>query len=274
MLDSQPEQQPPIVPPRLGDHDCHPCGPGLTEKVVGAAASTSEVCVGCGYDLAGRSLGETCPECGETIVENPFRGAWGDVAVRRRFKVGAWSLVVAAALVGSTFVVVLLHQSGVRGGLSFEVMDRILAVTAAGAVLGFLVAAVIFGLLRRTAVAVRVLALLLALALVSLLVIVVTRFWLLWSVGLPMIGACVAAMPALLARSSGSRLPREWILSIPVLAFTAVVVINLFPWWPRYPTQVAMLLAATGAVGIATGFLLLLWNFAVRAAVSRRSTHA
>lgn len=239
-----------------------------------AVNSTSQLCVACGYDLAGRAVGETCPECGETIVENPFRGAWGDLAVRRRFKAGAWSLVVAAALVGSTIVVVLLHQSGVRGGLSFEVMDRILAVTAAGAVVGFLVAAVIFGLLRRTAVAVRVLALLLALALVFLLVIVVTRFWLLWSVGLPMIGACIAAMPALLARSSGSRLPREWILSIPVLAFTAVVVINLFPWWPRYPTQVAVLLAATGAVGIAIGFLLLLWNFAVRAAVSLRSTHA
>jgi len=274
MLDSQPEQPPPIVPPRLAHHDCRPCGPRLTGKEVGAAAFTPEVCVGCGYDLAGRTLGETCPECGETIVRNPFRGAWGDLAVRRRFKAGAWSLVVAAALVGSTFVVVLLEPSGLRGGLSLEVIDRILAVTAAGAVLGFLVAAVIFGLLRRTAVAVRVLALLLALALVSLPVIVVTRFWLLWSVGLPMFGACIAAMPALLARSSGSRLPCGWVLSIPVLAFTAVVVINLFPWWPRDPTQVAVLLAATGAVGIAIGFLLLLWNFAVRAAVSRRSTHA
>jgi hypothetical protein len=273
MLDSQPEQQSPIVPPRLGDHDCHPCGPGLTGKAVGAAASTSEVCVGCGYDLAGRSLGETCPECGETIVQNPFRGAWGDVAVRRRFKVGAWSLVVAAALVGSTFIVALLQQSGVRGGLSFEVIDRILAVMAGGAVLGFLVAAVIFGLLRRTAVAVRVLALLLALALVFLLAIVVTQFWLLWLIGLPMIGACIAAMPALLARSSGSRLPCGWILSIPVLAFTAVVVMVLIPW-RRDPSQVVMLIAATGTVGIAIGFRLLLWNLAVRAAVSRRSTHA
>jgi len=55
-----------------------------------AAESTSRVCDGCGYDLAGRTLGEACSECGETIVQSPFRGAWRDASVRRRFAVGAW----------------------------------------------------------------------------------------------------------------------------------------------------------------------------------------
>jgi hypothetical protein len=62
------------------------------------AESASEVCVGCGYDLAGRTLGEVCPECGETIVQSPFRGAWRDVQARGRFVLGAGVLVCAGAI--------------------------------------------------------------------------------------------------------------------------------------------------------------------------------
>jgi DNA-directed RNA polymerase subunit RPC12/RpoP len=57
---------------------------------------TSYLCVACGHDLAGRAVGETCPECGGKIVENPFHGAWRDVTVRRRFKFGACARVVGA----------------------------------------------------------------------------------------------------------------------------------------------------------------------------------
>ena len=63
-----------------------------------AAESTSRVCVGCGYDLAGRTLGEACSECGETIVQSPFRGAWRDVQARGRFVLGAGVLVLAGAI--------------------------------------------------------------------------------------------------------------------------------------------------------------------------------
>ena len=65
---------------------------------------TSQLCVACGYDLAGRAIVATCPECGGRIVENPFRGAWRDVAVRRRFKFGAWALVVGAVQMLAEFL--------------------------------------------------------------------------------------------------------------------------------------------------------------------------
>lgn len=63
--------------------------PGVT-----AAATT---CDHCGYDLAGRAFGETCPECGALIEPSRFRGGWRNHRARRQFVVGAWLLFAAAA---------------------------------------------------------------------------------------------------------------------------------------------------------------------------------
>lgn len=47
-------------------------------------------CIPCGYDLAGRAVGERCPECGAPIPPMDLGGAWNDAVVRRRFAIGAW----------------------------------------------------------------------------------------------------------------------------------------------------------------------------------------
>ena len=54
-------------------------------------------CDHCGYDLAGRAFGETCPECGALIEPSRFRGGWRNHRARRQFVVGAWLLFAAAA---------------------------------------------------------------------------------------------------------------------------------------------------------------------------------
>ena len=47
-------------------------------------------CIPCGYDLAGRAVGERCPECGAPVPPMDLGGAWNDAVVRRRFAIGAW----------------------------------------------------------------------------------------------------------------------------------------------------------------------------------------
>jgi hypothetical protein len=116
-----------------------------------AANSASQSCVACGYDLAGRVLGETFPECGGTVVENPFRGAWQDVAVRRSFKFGAWALVVGAVLVAAALALVLRERlswfSGLPAtpGYASPVLEALLGVITLGAVPAFLIAVVVMG---------------------------------------------------------------------------------------------------------------------------------
>jgi|688.fasta_scaffold151899_2 hypothetical protein len=57
------------------------------------AEPTPEGCLACGYDLAGRAIGENCPECGARVVVNPFPDAWRPIATRRRLSIGAWIVV-------------------------------------------------------------------------------------------------------------------------------------------------------------------------------------
>ena len=59
-------------------------------------------CIPCGYDLAGRAVGERCPECGAPVPPMDLGGAWNDAVVRRRFAIGAWLFmaVVPAVLPG------------------------------------------------------------------------------------------------------------------------------------------------------------------------------
>ena len=55
-------------------------------------------CENCNYDLAGRRIGEECPECGRTIAPIRFGGRWIAARVRRRFRNAAWLMAVGAAL--------------------------------------------------------------------------------------------------------------------------------------------------------------------------------
>ena len=55
-------------------------------------------CENCSYDLAGRRIGEACPECGRTIAPIRFGGRWIAARVRRRFRNAAWLMAVGAAL--------------------------------------------------------------------------------------------------------------------------------------------------------------------------------
>ena len=55
-------------------------------------------CENCNYDLAGRRIGEACPECGRTIAPIRFGGRWIAARVRRRFRNAAWLMAVGAAL--------------------------------------------------------------------------------------------------------------------------------------------------------------------------------
>ena len=52
----------------------------------------------CEYDLAGRSVGERCPECGAMIAPSRFRGAWIDSWARRRFLLGTSVLIGISAV--------------------------------------------------------------------------------------------------------------------------------------------------------------------------------
>ena len=55
-------------------------------------------CENCNYDLAGRRIGDACPECGRTIAPIRFGGRWIAARVRRRFRNAAWLMAVGAAL--------------------------------------------------------------------------------------------------------------------------------------------------------------------------------
>jgi hypothetical protein len=237
---------------------------------------TSQLCVACGYDLAGRALGETCPECGGTVVENPFRGAWRDVAVRRRVKFGAWALVVGALLVAAALAVGLGASLSWFGGLpatpgyASPVLETLLGVIALGAVLALLVAAVSFGLLWRADGALPPLAALIASVGLLVLVVGLLGSWTLWAVGLPLIGAGIAAMPAALARSSGSQPSHGRAASVPSIAFVTVALMGVNSIWGDYWERPALLLSTIGALGIAVGFLYLLRDLDARSGSPRR----
>lgn len=70
----------------------------------------------CDYVLAGRSVGERCPECGAVIAPSRFRGAWADSWARRRFLLGASVFIGAAAVetirVGLQFVAQFFGSDG------------------------------------------------------------------------------------------------------------------------------------------------------------------
>lgn len=55
-------------------------------------------CFNCGYDLAGKSIGDACPECG--VVVDPVRidGPLGSPKTRRTLRIAAWCAMLAATL--------------------------------------------------------------------------------------------------------------------------------------------------------------------------------
>ena len=55
-------------------------------------------CFNCGYDLAGNSIGDACPECGVVVEPVRIDGPLGSPKTRRTLRIAAWCAMLAATL--------------------------------------------------------------------------------------------------------------------------------------------------------------------------------
>jgi len=227
-------------------------------------------CLACGYDTAGRSIGDSCPECGAVVVANPFRGAWRNAKVRRRFLRGSHCMVAATLLlgVGATIALLMmltrLDQYPVAMAVANGVFLGGLALLAASGVM--------FAFVWRAIVAVRVLVTLIALLFagyVGLSVALVLRLGL--SVTPEYAGACflllgaaIASSPIFLARSSGRAMRFAWVPLASSGALIAIAVMALtFSSWGRPYEEIAVALVMASQFGTAAGFRVLHRSIAV-----------
>lgn len=238
-------------------------------------------CLACGYDTAGRSVGDSCPECGAVVVANPFRGSWRSAKVRRRFVRGSRCMVAAMALTGLGAAVALLMMLTPLGRypMAMTVADWMwvggLALLAASAVL--------FAFVWRAIVAVRVLVTLIALlfaAFVGLSVAVTLRLGLnitpeFAGVCLSLLGAAIAALPSFLARSSGRATRFGWLPLVSSAALIAIAVMALtFSSWGRPYEEFATALVLASQFGTAASFSSLQRSIAVGLRQRKDAVHA
>jgi len=238
-------------------------------------------CLACGYDTAGRSVGDSCPECGAVVVANPFRGSWRSAKVRRRFVRGSRCMVAAMALTGLGAAVALLMMLTPLGRypMAMTVANWMwvggLALLAASAVL--------FAFVWRAIVAVRVLVTLIALlfaAFVGLSVAVTLRLGLnitpeFAGVCLSLLGAAIAALPSLLARSSGRATRFGWLPLVSSAALIAIAVMALtFSSWGRPYEEFATALVLASQFGTAASFSSLQRSIAVGLRDPKGAVHA
>jgi hypothetical protein len=78
-------------------------------------------CESCEYDIAGQSLGDACPECGNLIVPTRFAGAWCTPSGRRRFRMWVQVLLAGVALhtIAAAMVLLDLWNLGVPNSAVF-----------------------------------------------------------------------------------------------------------------------------------------------------------
>jgi predicted RNA-binding Zn-ribbon protein involved in translation (DUF1610 family) len=236
-------------------------------------------CLACGYDTAGRSVGDSCPECGAVVVANPFRGGWRSAKVRRRFLRGSRCMVVATALIGASIAGVLLimltplDQYPVTMTISTAMAFSGIAVLAASAVL--------LAFVWRAIVAGRVLVITIALLLASfvgssiapLLGIAPTMEFAgaIWS----LLGAAIAAAPIYLARSSGRPMRFRWLPFASSGALIAVAIMALtFSSWGRPYEEFATALVLASQFGTAASFSSLQRSIAVGFRQPKDAVHA
>jgi hypothetical protein len=243
-------------------------------------------CLACGYDLAGRSVGDGCPECGAVVIANPFRGGWRDAKVRRRFLRGSRCMVAATALIGASIAILLLialtplDQDPVTLTIYTAVTFAGIAVLAASAVL--------FAFVWRAIVAVRVLVITIALLLAPFVGLSVAPLLGIAppaiefaGAGWAILGAALAAAPIYLARSSGRAMRFRWLLFASSGALLAIAIMALtFSSWGRPFEEIVIALVMASQFGTAVGFWSLQRSIAVAlrdpkgAAHFRDSAHA
>ena len=242
-------------------------------------------CLACGYDLAGRSVGDGCPECGAVVIANPFRDGWRDAKVRGRFLRGSRCMVAATALIGTSIAILLLialtplDQYPVTMTIYTAVTFSCIAVLAASAVL--------LAFVWRAIAAVRVLVITIALLFASfaglsvapLLGIAPTIEFA--GAGWATLGAALAAAPIYLARSSGRAMRFRWLPFASSGALLAIAITALtFSSWGRPFEEIVIALVMASQFGTAVGFWSLQRSIAVAlrdpkgAAHFRDSAHA
>jgi predicted RNA-binding Zn-ribbon protein involved in translation (DUF1610 family) len=237
-------------------------------------------CHACGYDLAGRSVGDSCPECGAVVIANPFRSGWRDAKVRRRFLRGSRCMVAATALIGvgiggGVLLIMLtpLDQYPVTMPIFSAVMFSGIAVLAASAVL--------LAFVWRAIGAVRGLVMAIALLLASLggafvapllgIAPTIEHMGACWAI----LGAAIAAAPIYLARSSGRAMRFSWLpfASSGALVAVAIMALTFSSWgWPYEEMVTALVM--TSQFGTAAAFCFLQRAITVGLHAPREAEHA
>lgn len=236
-------------------------------------------CHACGYDLVGRSVGDSCPECGAVVIANPFRGGWRDAKVRRRFLRGSRCVVAATALIGAGIAILLLieltplDQYPVTMTISTAVTFAGIAVLAASAVL--------LAFVWRAIVAVRVLVMTIALLLASFAGLSVAPLLGIAppiefaGAGWAILGAALAAAPIYLVRSSGRAMRFRWLPFASSGALLAIAIMALtFSSWGRPAEEIVIALVMASQFGTVASFCFLQRAIAVVLHAPRESEHA
>jgi predicted RNA-binding Zn-ribbon protein involved in translation (DUF1610 family) len=215
-------------------------------------------CLACGYDLAGSSVGDSCPECGAVVIANPFRGGWRDAKVRRRFVRGSRCMVAATTLLGASLAMVLLASVTPLGW--FPVVMSVANAVAFCGVAMLAVSMVLLAFVWRAIVAARVLVTLIALLLASFVgipriapSITIESAGAFWS----LLGAAIALSPGYLARSSGRAMRFRW---LPLVSFGALVAVAIMALTFE---EVVIALVMVSQLGTAAAFCALQRSIAV-----------
>jgi hypothetical protein len=112
-------------------------------------------CEVCEYDIAGQSLGDSCPECGKTIVPARFAGSWRTQRGRRRFGLWAKVLLVGVSLHTIAAATVILGLWNLSSSISVTYGVALIAslVLIPSGMLGLLIGSAVAARCRQISIA-------------------------------------------------------------------------------------------------------------------------